>query len=244
MARVRVKILNWDRYNEKRKDVKHPTWFRMENSFAQSQSLFGLNAVQRYVYFTLLGYAGERQSSDLDFEIEWFLHFHGAGAFNETEFLDALSSLNGKTIEIVLCERILCDTAAHVTDAARTRDEHGPLHNRHNITDITDETETKGPENPKTPAVPVTLPAELAELRPRLPPGAIASLFFQFSEEFLVRHLRDAIAYCDAKEGTVGKVVPLKTVQRYLRLERDKPPDPRKPTTPRSIAEMRKAGEL
>lgn len=87
-------------------------------------------------------------------------------------------------------------------------------------------------------------PAEIAAMLPRLPPGAYSSLVFQFSEPFLIKHLRDAVAYCDTKGESVGGVAQLKTVQRYLRIERDKPPDPRHPKKPRSIQEMIDAGEV
>ena len=87
------------------------------------------------------------------------------------------------------------------------------------------------------------LPSELAALAPRLPLGAYSSLVFQFSEPFLIKHLRDAVAYCDAKEGSA--LANLKTVQRYLKIERDKPPNPFDKNRPvRTIAEMIAAGEV
>lgn len=64
---------------------------------------------------------------------------------------------------------------------------------------------------------------EFEALTPRLPKGGLSSLFFQFEKEFLRKHLRDAIAYCDTKGETVGGVVPLKILQRYLRIARDNP---------------------
>lgn len=243
MGTVKLRILNWDAYNEKRKDVKKTSWFRMEHGFAQSQSLFGLNATTRYIFFTLLGYAGERQAGELEFNSDWFLHFHGAGAFTENELFTAIEELNGRTIHVTDTGRA---RAAHVTDTGRTRDEHEPLRDGRDETDETNETETRGPQNSKTPAVHVT-PDELDELSSRLPPGSLSSLFFQFDKAFIGKHLRDAIAYCDTKGDSVGGVVQLKTLQRYLKIERDKPPDKGPPNKPKNeitgiAAEIRAMG--
>lgn len=239
MARIGVRILNWDRYNERRKDVKHPTWFRMENAFARSESLFGLSAVTRCVWFGLLAHASEKQSGELDFDSAWFVHVHGAGAFTESELFTAIEQLKHRTIEVMQN-----DANVHVTDTARTRHADATLQDGHYEQDITNKTERTAPRAFGTyPPESRAWPPEIAALLPRLPLGAYSSLVFQFSEPFLIKHLRDAISYCDAKDGTVGKLANLKTVQRYLKIERDKPPNPfNKPK--RTMAEMEAAGEV
>lgn len=97
--RVQVRILNWERFNEKRKDVKEPGWLRLEKKFPQSKSLFGVKAADRYVFVALMCHACDEQSAALDFDSSWFVHIYGAGAFTEDDFVSALAALDGKVIE-------------------------------------------------------------------------------------------------------------------------------------------------
>lgn len=116
---MKIKILGWEKFNE-RKDVKHPSWFRLENKFPQSESLYTCTVRERYVYVTLLCLASQRQSADLEFDEEWFCAQFAGGGLTPDDIHSAIQKLNGKCVE-------------HVTYAGRTRDVRVPRQ-----TDITD----------------------------------------------------------------------------------------------------------
>jgi hypothetical protein len=103
MGKVRLRILNWEKFNEKRKDVKEPGWLRLEKRFPMSKSLWGVGPADRYVFVTLMCFACDEQSADLDFESSWFAHYYGGDAFGESELLSALRALDGKVIKIQEC---------------------------------------------------------------------------------------------------------------------------------------------
>lgn len=140
---MKVRILNWEKINEKRKDVKHPTWFRMDNDLPQSQSLFGLSAVERYVFVCLLCLASKQQAAEIEFEIDWFCYY-GGNVFETKDVLSALERMNGKCLEV---------TSGDVPGTCRGRDVHEtrPLRGRDgdvtlqtditDLTDITDKTD-------------------------------------------------------------------------------------------------------
>jgi hypothetical protein len=132
--RVRLRILNWEKFNEKRKDVKEPGWLRLEKKFPMSKSLWGIGAADRYVFVTLMCLACDEQSATLDFDSGWFAQLYGGGAFSEDVFLSALNVLNGKVIEVE--ESTAPPRIAPVTSTVREGHEHGPLR-----TDGRDETQ-------------------------------------------------------------------------------------------------------
>lgn len=101
MTATRVRILNWDKYNAKRADVKKPSWYREENTSAQSRSLYGVHATYRYVFQCLKGLASREQSDELSFDPEWLCNVEGAGSFNRVELDTAMRLLHGRVIDVV-----------------------------------------------------------------------------------------------------------------------------------------------
>lgn len=121
---VRVTILNWERYNEKRKDVTKPGWLRVEKTTPQSQSLFGICAEHRYVFLALLCLACDKQTAELEIDLEWFSHFYGAG-LEPGQVMEAIEALHGRVLEITFCDN--GEKYGHVTRTSRARDEDDTL---------------------------------------------------------------------------------------------------------------------
>lgn len=97
---IELRVLNWDRLNEKRKDVTNPSWLRLENSLPQSESLFGLTAAERYVFISIICLASKKQTDTLKFRADWFIYWAGA-CFTQEELFSALKKLDGACIEVV-----------------------------------------------------------------------------------------------------------------------------------------------
>jgi hypothetical protein len=70
MKIVSVTVLKWDEYNP-RKDLKHPTWFRVDASIVMNRKLHKLNGEQRWFWVFLCALAcplkGGPVAYDLDF---------------------------------------------------------------------------------------------------------------------------------------------------------------------------------
>lgn len=100
MNSARVKLLTWEKFNEKRKDVKNPSWLRLENDFPMSQSMFGLNAVDVCVFVTLMCLASKKQAAEIEFDVEWFCHF-GGNRFTAEQAAESFMRMHGRCIEVV-----------------------------------------------------------------------------------------------------------------------------------------------
>ncbi len=120
---VKIKILGWEKFNEKRKDVKHCSWLRLENKFPQSESLYTCTVRERYVYVALLCLASQRQSAELEFNEDWFCAQFAGGGLEPEDIRSTIRKLNGTVLE-------------HVPSTVRARDVHGTLrtNERTNIT--------------------------------------------------------------------------------------------------------------
>ncbi len=62
---IEVEIVNWDRFQEKRKDVTHPRWFRMEHSIAFDPEWDHFEAAERWVWVLLLSLASFKNRSTI-----------------------------------------------------------------------------------------------------------------------------------------------------------------------------------
>jgi hypothetical protein len=87
--KVTVEIYNWEKFNP-RADVKVSTWFRVEHTIATSQTLFGLEAAERWVWIALLAMASQRSISTFEFNLDYFVW--SAGVDGDT-VLSALEKL-------------------------------------------------------------------------------------------------------------------------------------------------------
>ena len=71
MRDIHVTILNWEKY-QFRKEVKNPSWFRLENKFWNDSQVFYFSAEERWVWVCLLSIASQKQSPEISFSAEWF----------------------------------------------------------------------------------------------------------------------------------------------------------------------------
>jgi hypothetical protein len=98
MGKVHVCILSFEKHNPKRTDQKRFTWFRTENRFAQSESLYGVSLEHMAIFFMLVGLAQERDTDTIEFESGWFCSVWTGGKLKEEQLLSALGALNGKVL--------------------------------------------------------------------------------------------------------------------------------------------------
>lgn len=71
MQEVKIQILNWEKF-QFRKQIKNPSWFRLENRMWNDQQFFYFNAEERWVWVCLLSLASQKQSATLSLNFEWF----------------------------------------------------------------------------------------------------------------------------------------------------------------------------
>jgi len=120
MRDVDVTLLNWEKY-QFRKQVKHPSWFRLENRLWQDQQFFYFTAEERWVWICLLSLASQKQSATLSIGLEWFSINSGVGIPTIESALQKLK--DNKCLEYTLHARNV-----HVPTCVSTRQD------RHNKT--------------------------------------------------------------------------------------------------------------
>ena len=64
---MKLTISNWAKYNP-RNDVKHPSWFRLQNTFWLS--LFSFDNDEKVIWIVLLSLASQKLSAEIDLEEE------------------------------------------------------------------------------------------------------------------------------------------------------------------------------
>jgi len=69
MDRVKIEILNWEKFNPKR-DQSTYTWLRLSNTIAYDPELFGLDAEQRYVWICILCQASTDNKGTLTINLD------------------------------------------------------------------------------------------------------------------------------------------------------------------------------
>lgn len=93
MDACEITLLNFGGLNEKRKDVKHPSWVRLNHDYPQSQSLFDLTAVEVCVHTFLICFAGKKNSARIKFRADWFCQSWAGGRFDEATLRSTLTKL-------------------------------------------------------------------------------------------------------------------------------------------------------
>ncbi len=67
---MRIEIVNWERYNP-RNDVKHTSWFRLENSFWSDPLLTPLNNGGKLIWLLLLSFASQRMNGVIVIDVSF-----------------------------------------------------------------------------------------------------------------------------------------------------------------------------
>jgi len=94
---MEIEILNWDKWNQKRNDVKNPTWLRLENKTPTSQDLFGLRAAHKWIWVCIICIASQKQKGCLDIDTDWLAWYSGS---SKEEVLECIKQLEGRTLRI------------------------------------------------------------------------------------------------------------------------------------------------
>ena len=130
-----ITIVNFEKYNP-RKDVKNPSWFRLEHSLFDNPDFYDLNHIEKLAWVYLLCVASKKNSES--FTLSW-PHVEKIGGFKHKDFLQALEKL--QAIQVVHVD---------VTDASRAR--HVDVTDAYATNERTDETnETDLPSDSVSP---------------------------------------------------------------------------------------------
>lgn len=68
---IEIEIVNWELYNPKTDQLRHPNWFRLSKDIAGSQGLTGLNASERWIWVLLLAERCKKRSKIVQVNLAW-----------------------------------------------------------------------------------------------------------------------------------------------------------------------------
>jgi hypothetical protein len=124
MARVKVEIINWDKFNP-RKDIKATHWFRLDNAIFENPDFFDFSHAEICFFVYLLSQASKKMAGAISLNLE---HANRIGRFSDNEITSALDKLEQLSI-------IKYDKNEYVTQTLRIRDANDTLRtNEQNIT--------------------------------------------------------------------------------------------------------------
>ena len=86
---MQISINNWDKYNE-RKDRKSAYWFRFQNDFFLSNTMFGCDPILRIVFIYLLCEQSRSSEPYVDLNIDRAVTLTKV---NEIEFINNIQAL-------------------------------------------------------------------------------------------------------------------------------------------------------
>ena len=86
---LEIKITNWEKFNP-RGDSKRPSWFRCENDFFTSQSIYGLTASQKLVWLLCMCLASKKNGGAITVLVSYAASLTGA---SESEVFEAIEKL-------------------------------------------------------------------------------------------------------------------------------------------------------
>lgn len=119
MSDVDVTLLNWEKY-QFRKQIKSPSWFRLENRLWQDQQFFYFSAEERWVWICLLSLASQKQSATLSIGLEWFSINSGVGIPTIESALQKLKdnkcleyTLRARNVHVPICNSTRQDITGH-----------------------------------------------------------------------------------------------------------------------------------
>jgi hypothetical protein len=108
-----ITITNWSDFNG-RKDVKEPTWFRVDNGLPQSEGIHGLDPDEKWLWVFLLCIASKKNTDSFTLNVSYIAHQSGV---IEPRVISALEKLK-KNGTIAIAEQICTD--ANISDRTRT----------------------------------------------------------------------------------------------------------------------------
>jgi len=69
---VEVTVMNWLEYQKFRKDVEHPSWFKLDNRIYRSESLFEISDTEFKAFICILCICSQRKNETISFVSSWF----------------------------------------------------------------------------------------------------------------------------------------------------------------------------
>jgi hypothetical protein len=84
-----ITITNWEKYNP-RTDVKHTTWFRLENTFWSDPAIYRLDSDGKMVWIGLLALASQQMSGHFELDCAFLA---SALRIDESKVVSAIASL-------------------------------------------------------------------------------------------------------------------------------------------------------
>jgi hypothetical protein len=139
MRDVNVTISNWEKY-QFRKQIKHPSWFRVENRLWNDEQFFYFTAEERWIWICLLSIASQKQTASLCVGLEWLSRESGVGMPSIETALQKLK--DNKCLDYTLHERNVCVPAGIPTRHNKTRQDI----TRHNISIDSDAARLSSPK--------------------------------------------------------------------------------------------------
>lgn len=119
MNDIEVTILNWDKY-QFRKQIKSPSWFRVENRLWCDQQFFYFTGEERWIWICLLSLASQKQSATLSISLEWFSQNSGVSVDSIKSSLQKLKdnkcleyTLRGRNVHVPECVSTRQDITRH-----------------------------------------------------------------------------------------------------------------------------------
>lgn len=128
---MKIKVTSWTKYND-RKDVKFPSWFRIDYKMGMSSKIWGLTGDEYKAWMSVLSLCCMKNSAVIEIEPEWFERVFNV-KIKAVESM--IQKLQGDQIDPV-----------DVTDAVRERDVDGTCAIRDRQTDRQTYTSASPPE--------------------------------------------------------------------------------------------------
>lgn len=112
-----LELINWTKFQKGRKDVTHPSWFKLKNSIFEHEEFWSLTREELCFFFYIMCLASKQNSSIIKINI---LKAVNVGQFKRAAINSSLKKLESmNTIKIT--------SNVDVTSTARERNEHGTL---------------------------------------------------------------------------------------------------------------------
>lgn len=128
---MEIEILNYEKFNP-RGDSKKPSWFRFENNFFFSQSMFDLSNDARLVWIFIICYASQKNAGSIQIDSAYISHH---AKVSEKQVEEAVKKLEEKQ-----CLKVIRATLARDSHGSRTKSHATNVTNERDERDETNET--------------------------------------------------------------------------------------------------------
>lgn len=91
---MRISVKNWSKYQSKSDKVRHPQWFKLNNSIINNEKFYNLSDLGFKVFISLLCIASSKNSANFNLNIDWFCYTLKKRKSNILSALSSLESLD------------------------------------------------------------------------------------------------------------------------------------------------------